>query len=97
MSKMLHSLALDLLLACAIGMLALISFGVTPGPMSGAFLSDAAHMATMMGLTLAGTYGLVTMFLREERLLLFPVRVGVLVAGAFLGLVAPFSVVALLA
>ena len=97
MSKTLHSLALDLLLACAISVLALISFGATPAPLSGAFLTDAAHMATMMGLMLAGTYGLVTMVMREERLLLFPVRAGVLVAGAFLGLIAPFSVVALLA
>lgn len=97
MSKTLHSLALDLLLACAISVLALISFGATMAPVNGAFLADAAHMATMMGLMLAGTYGLVTMFLREERLLLFPVRAGVLVAGAFIGLIAPFSVVALFA
>lgn len=97
MSKTLYSLALDLLLACAISVLALISFGATSEPISSAFISDAAHMATMMGLMLAGTFGLVTMFLREERLLLFPVRAGVLVAGAFIGLVAPFSVVALLA
>ena len=97
MKTALHTLALDLLLACAIGVLALISFGATPAPLTGGFLTDAMHLATMMGLMLAGTYGLVTMVMREERFLLFPARAAALVAGVFVGLIAPFTVVALMA
>lgn len=97
MKETLHTLALDLMLACGLSVLALISFGAGPGPVDGGFLTDAAHLATMMGLMLAGTYGLCTMWMRDEGLLLFPARAASLVAGAFLGLTAPFAAVALLA